>query len=229
MKLRMYLRGLGLGMIITAIVLSFALPKDNKMSDADVKKRAEELGMVEEGSTLVQAAEPQLTETIEENAVDNNETIIEEKAEEIVSEDSAKENLVDEKEEILPESTAAEDDATVEKAEDEAIDKENVAEEKEEIKEDSKKEEKEEVKEEKKEEVKEEIKKKGPVTINIKGGSSSDVVAKQLEKEGAVDSASKFDAYLCRNGYDKRIVTGNHEIPEGASYQTIANIITSTK
>lgn len=52
MKLRMYLRGLGLGLIVAALVLSFSTKTNNKMSDAEIRSRAKELGMVDESSTL---------------------------------------------------------------------------------------------------------------------------------------------------------------------------------
>ena len=57
MKLRMYLRGLGLGMIVTAIVLSFGVKSENRtMTDAEVRARAKELGMVEDSETLKDTA-----------------------------------------------------------------------------------------------------------------------------------------------------------------------------
>ena len=52
----MYLRGLGLGMIVTALVLSFGVKSENKtMTDAEVRARAKELGMVEESEKLKDA------------------------------------------------------------------------------------------------------------------------------------------------------------------------------
>ena len=42
----MYLRGLGIGIIVTAIILIIARNTGNKMSDKEIIKRAEELGMV---------------------------------------------------------------------------------------------------------------------------------------------------------------------------------------
>lgn len=214
MKLRMYLRGLGLGIIITAIILTFAVkPKDGKMSDADVKKRAQELGMVEESATLVQAAPvPEISE--------NSDVVISEPAKEEVSEktsEPAKEE-VNEKasepsEEVEEEAGEKVEDVAseTEKKEEEAL--ENQAEEK--AEEDT----------ETLTEEKEKPKNNSTTTITVAGGSSSDKVAKLLEKGGIVDSASKFDAYLCSNGYDKRIAAGNHVIPANADYHTIAEIL----
>lgn len=46
MKRKYYLRGLGIGILVTALVFTFTGPK--KMSDEDIIKRAEELGYVKE-------------------------------------------------------------------------------------------------------------------------------------------------------------------------------------
>ena len=50
MKRKYYLRGLGLGILVTALVFTIAGPKE--LSDEEIIKRAEELGYVkEEGSS----------------------------------------------------------------------------------------------------------------------------------------------------------------------------------
>jgi len=50
MKRKYYLRGLGLGILITSLVFIIAGPKE--LSDEDIIKRAEELGYVKEDSSL---------------------------------------------------------------------------------------------------------------------------------------------------------------------------------
>ena len=47
MKLRYYLRGLGIGIIVTALVMTIAGSKEETLSDAEIKRRAAELGMVD--------------------------------------------------------------------------------------------------------------------------------------------------------------------------------------
>ena len=47
MKLKYYLRGLGIGIVVTAIIMSIT-NKPEEMTDAEIKMRALELGMVEE-------------------------------------------------------------------------------------------------------------------------------------------------------------------------------------
>lgn len=49
MKLKYYLRGLGIGVIVTTIIMAIALErKPQALTDAQIKARAAELGMVEE-------------------------------------------------------------------------------------------------------------------------------------------------------------------------------------
>lgn len=71
MRLKYYLRGMGIGVIITTIVLAIGmnLTKANELSDQEIKKRAQELGMVmkESGSEQTESdadniEEKQLTE-----------------------------------------------------------------------------------------------------------------------------------------------------------------------
>ncbi len=64
-------------------------------------------------------------------------------------------------------------------------------------------------------------------TIVIPGGSDSDRVAEILYNEGFVDSSVGFNQYLVESGQDRRIRSGTKVIPEGASYEQIAAIITS--
>ena len=48
MKLKYYLRGIGIGMIVTTIILmiAFAVHKEQPLTDEEIRMRATELGMV---------------------------------------------------------------------------------------------------------------------------------------------------------------------------------------
>lgn len=62
MKLKYYLRGLGVGIVVTAIILTIANHLGNKMSDEDIIKRAGKLGMVmKEDESLFPPTEPETT------------------------------------------------------------------------------------------------------------------------------------------------------------------------
>ena len=52
------------------------------------------------------------------------------------------------------------------------------------------------------------------------------MIAERLQAAGIIDDAEKFRAYMGQKGVDQFIADGNHEIPYGASYDDIINILT---
>lgn len=50
MKLKYYLRGLGIGIVVTALLMGFATREHLPLTDAEIKARARALGMVESDS-----------------------------------------------------------------------------------------------------------------------------------------------------------------------------------
>ena len=71
MKLKYYLRGLGIGVVVTAIVMSVAFQNRRPMSDEEVKKRAAELGMIE-NSIIADVANKDKEETVSDVISDEN-------------------------------------------------------------------------------------------------------------------------------------------------------------
>ncbi len=63
------------------------------------------------------------------------------------------------------------------------------------------------------------------VTIVIVRGDSSYTVSRRLREAGLIEDAGEFDAYLVENGYSKSIRTGTYRIPLGATWEEIAGII----
>ena len=201
MKLRMYLRGLGIGIVVTALLMGFTTSGSNKISNSEIIERAEALGMVMEDNTIrgvapesepepeEMTAEPMTEETPKESNTETTESTAEPEAEPEV--------------EIKEESSE-------EKSEEQSEEKKNP--------------EKEQADEKPAETA---VVTTGSFTLEIAGGSGSETVSALLEKGGAVRSAAEFDEYLCNNGYDHRITAGKHVIPAGSDYETIAKIITS--
>lgn len=64
-------------------------------------------------------------------------------------------------------------------------------------------------------------------TISVYPGEGSYTVSRKLASQGLVESAEVFDTFLCQNGYDKKIRTGNYEIMMGQTPEQIARIITT--
>ena len=68
-----------------------------------------------------------------------------------------------------------------------------------------------------------------PMVITVGSGDGSYTVSKKLVDIGAIESAGDFDNYLCNNGYDKKIRTGTYTIPANASEEQMARIITGAE
>ena len=95
MKLKYYLRGLGIGIVVTAIIMTVALGNKQPMTDDEVIARAKQLGMIE-NSVLTELAEKNETknETKEEPAVEKIDETKEEPT--VESTDETTNEMVDE-------------------------------------------------------------------------------------------------------------------------------------
>ncbi|MBP5384251.1 MAG: hypothetical protein J6Y57_04690 [Lachnospiraceae bacterium] len=231
MRIRMYLRGLGIGIVVTALIMGLTANKKQTLSEDEIRAKAAALGMVDQDTVL----KPVITEEEPES----KESAPEQEAAEIVQSEEA-ETAEDAKdpeaaeEEAAPAEDAKEQEEEAGKKEEEAKKAEEEAKKAEEAKkkeEEAKKKEEEAKKAEearKKEEAdkKAVVKSGGTFTLEIAGGSGSEKVAALLEKGGVVSSAADFDKYLCDHGYDHKIRAGKHVIPAGSDYEAIAKIIT---
>ena len=196
MKLKYYLRGLGIGILITTVILSLAGIGRKNMTDEEVVKRAKELGMVE--STLLSDL-PDQTKA-EEVRPTEPETSEPETSEPETSEPEASPEPETSEPEVSPEP-----EETASTPETPAAPEETPV---------------------SPEDGNPDTPAGETVTLVIGRGESSTTVSKNLKKAGIVEDAAAFDRFLCNNGYDKKIITGTYEIPYGASEEEIAKIIT---
>ncbi len=63
-------------------------------------------------------------------------------------------------------------------------------------------------------------------TVTVGSGDTCWMIAERLQAGGIIDDAEKFRAYMGQKGVDHFIADGSHEIPYGASYDDIINILT---
>ena len=210
MKLKYYLRGLGIGILITTVILSLAGVGRKNMTDEEVVKRAKELGMVE--STLLSDL-PDQTKTDEVRPTEPETSLQPETSEQENSaepeagpgpETSEPETLEPEVS-PEPEETASTPETPVAPEETPVAPEETPV---------------------SPEDGNPDTPAGETVTLVIGRGESSTTVSKNLKKAGIVKDAAAFDRFLCNNGYDKKIITGTYEIPYGASEEEIAKIIT---
>lgn len=206
MNLKYYLRGLGLGIIVTAVIMGIAAGRNKEsLSDAEIKERAKELGMVEqsgvlselEGGTEAEAGSPLKTKTPAEDtaaspaAAQTALPSAEPKASEMPKKSEAPKNSP------TPVSTTA--PAASPKPVPSPKPKPTASPQQE---------------------------ASSTVSIEIKSGESSTTVCRKLEEAGLIASAADFDVFLYQHGYDKKMKVGVHEIPVGAEPETIAELLT---
>lgn len=241
MKLKYYLRGLGIGIVVTAIIMSIT-NKPEEMTDAEIKMRALELGMVEESvlADLQAKEESADVETVEDilnqhaAEKENQEEIPEEEATDVEvenediaakeeattvesEENTAEETTVTESEEAIEEDSTAKEEAMEEQPVVEAVTEEE-AEETINATEDSKQE----------DNIKEEVVENYTI-IKVEKGNGSEIVSRRLYEAGLVESAVEYNQFLVKNGYDRRLSVGNHEIPSGATHEEMARILCGMK
>lgn len=217
MEKKYYFRGLGLGIIVTAVIMGIALSGGGKreMTDNEVIARAKELGMTE-NTRLLEPTEtdesPEETEPAAKEPVKKDVSVAKPKTEaeepakaETPTTDSAGNELQEESSEqnesAQDKKPAADTNEMTKQDEDTGV---GAAPEEEPSQ-----------------------KAASEVDVTIVSGDGSYTVAKKLEQAGVVSSASDFDTFLCQNGYDKRLRTGTFHIPAGANDEQIAKIVTS--
>lgn len=65
------------------------------------------------------------------------------------------------------------------------------------------------------------------VRFEIGGGEYSDVICRKLQQAKLIDNAEEFNAFLIDNKYDDLILPGVYDIPMGSSFEEIAKLFTT--
>ncbi|MDD6627363.1 MAG: hypothetical protein PUF03_03810 [Lachnospiraceae bacterium] len=224
MERKYYLRGLGIGIVVTAIIMGIATSGKRGMTDEEIIARAKELGMVENTVLSEKTEEEAETEAAVDiaNAEDATEKSAIEETKKPETSTEQKQNTTEETEK--PETSEEQKENTTE----ETKKPETSTEQKQNITEETKKPEtstEQQTTADKKEDITSAVVK----TITVNSGDGSYTVAQKLAEAGVVTSAENFDTYLCQNGYDKKLRTGNFSIPADASDEQIARIVTGAE
>ena len=231
MNLKYYLRGLGVGIVVTSLILGIGLgSRKETLSNEEIKERARALGMVEEPVTVAEAAAQQeeeaqeaeatVTTVPEENAEGDAETIVsaetEVSSEPAVSTGTSPEASEEPKVSAAsepeaseePNASAASEPAASTAPEAGAAPEAGVKPVANEAEEDSGT-----------------APAKEIVDITINPGEGSYTISSKLEQSGLIDDASEYDAYLCDNGYHTKLRAGVHKIPMGSTREEIAKLL----
>lgn len=224
MKLRYYLRGLGIGIVITAFLMGFTKGGAKEtLSDDEIIARAEALGMVQ---SSVLSSDLNHEEQGEDGVTVSYNTALDEPDIAALPDSAGADQIGDAAGVVDTEATDktadAADTVDSEKVADAAGDSEKVADATGDSEGSTKASDT---------DVADNSTKAtdttgaATITVTINSGDGSDTVARRLAELGVITDAGDFDRYLCQNGYDKKLATGNHEINAGAGYQEIAEIL----
>ncbi|NLL79779.1 MAG: hypothetical protein GX234_08330 [Clostridiales bacterium] len=199
MKLKYYLRGLGIGIVVTALVLGLSGKKES-LTDEEIKERAAGLGMIE--NTVLSEME---VESMEEENTKEAENEAEPESEAVEPEMESESSLETEPESALETEN---DTLTESSVEDQGMPDEKG------------------IPEEQTEETETESEMiRETVNIIVQSGDTSWPVAKRVHAAGLVSDAAAFDDFMCDNGYSRYLRAGSYEIPVGADEKEIAEIL----
>ena len=248
MKLRYYMRGLGIGIFVTAILMALTIHgKTERLTDEQIIERAEALGMEMKYSSDV------LADTVSENAAEDTKSaelpdqVKEETslANRLAAEEKTENPLLDgevgntdaaeaEKTDSLQQDIYHEDPDAAERTEtktdssadadsaEEGTTEESTADAQDEGTADDTKQ-----TDAAGNSAADTQAAAGSKQITVSSGDGSDTVARKLYEAGLISDAAAYDRYLCQNGYDKKICTGVKTIPAGAGEAEIAKILTT--
>lgn len=235
MNLKYYLRGLGLGIVMTAIIMGIAAHgKEKSLTEEEIVERAKTLGMIEE---------EQLEEYLEEARAETEERVRKEIAQELeaasvpaggsgrletpggqegtggqeASDGQAPESGQESEGDQSRTGSQAEAAGGTDPVEDvqrgpdgrtyPAGDDIGIADGQAEPEEDLEQE----------------------IVFTIKKGETPYSIGKRLEEEGLLPEDANFDRFLVDNGYDMKVVASEYRIPADADMETIAKIITKQR
>lgn len=203
MKLKYYLRGLGIGIIVTALVMSIGGKKQNTEPAAIETKESKDILAIDnskvEADNIFEPSQTIYEENSNENEVAGDyepetENVI---SGEMIQDDNSYDNNIEE--------TAAQETTTQESS----VEEKQVEE------------------EELPKEVQALLEQNEVLSFEVVRGDDSATVARKLYNAGFVDNAKQFDAFLTQHGYDKKIKVGVKKIPKGSTWIEIAQKLSS--
>lgn len=226
MNKRAYLRGIGAGMIVAAIVMGVSTK--STMTDDEILRRAKEIEAAEStvltqisvsSDGIVKEIPTKETETVSTSVDSETSVSFESDTQTVAADSDAKED--DNQTETSTETSDEETPTSTETPSDDIKEETGAS-----------------VEQPSENEVKEPEKidplpegetgytnNEGSVQIQIVRGDSSVSVSRRMYEAGLVESAVEFDRYLCTNGYDKSISVGTYDIAYGLEFEDMAKII----
>lgn len=203
MKLKYYLRGVGAGILFAAVILSisYRTTSGTQLSDAEIIKRAEELGMVRQSDikmddivapTPVPTQEPAAEPTVEPTTEPSDTSEATPTPAEEISDTASTDSVETPETSPTPSSTEEPSGETGDSTSSAVNESDDI-----------------------------------PVSIEIISGMTSEDVSYLLKEKGVLEDVRAFNQFLKQNKYTTRIRVGVFQIEKFAAYQDIADVIVS--
>lgn len=232
MRLKYFLRGLGIGIVVTTIILAISHNAGRRMSDSEVIERAKELGMAyttaaQENSTesAADTTEPE-TDTTEPVTTGQESPTDTEAGSTAETESSEASTTVQETTTGIRETTTQQETTTQETTTQETTATRAAQESTTETTHEASTTEAETTQAEN-ESTETEASTVITYTLTIASGMSSNTVCDILKKNGIIADSGDFDRFLVSNGYADRIRVGSFEVNSGMSYDELAAVFCS--
>ena len=223
MRLKYFLRGLGIGIAVTTLILAISHSANRKMSDSEVIERAMELGM---GYTTA-AQESSAESTAETSETETDSTAAETECTPATEPEGTQEPESSEAVTTENETTTKEPASTRETTTQETTQRETTTQETttaratqesttEAVTTQA------ETTQTESESAETEGSTATTYTLTITSGMSSNTVCDMLKRNGIIADSGDFDGFLVRNGYADRIRVGSFEVNSNMSYEELA-------
>ncbi len=238
MKLRYYLRGLGIGILVTAMIFTIIPGEKETLSDAEIRKRAEELGMVDSSSLVLSdlavssdKTKPTSEADEESKSLQESETTPSEEEKNDTSiglEESMNADDEEIKQQVVSAESSGQDTNATTKEEESTGQSTNTG-----IVELPEKKENLETQQPPVLEttlepvtVKPVANKEGIVKVTIRSGYGSQAISEGLAEGGLVQDAATFNFNLCSRGYSRSIYSGTFEVSVNITEEELLELIT---
>lgn len=221
MRLKYFLRGVGIGILVTTIILTVTHSSERRMSDSEVIDRAIELGMSfsashsgqqsgteeassDESSTGQETSGDDVTDDLQHDSETETEMGSQSPSEtvsESTSDGEASPGKVSEAVTGMTTQAITETTETTETTTELTTEIENAG------------------------SAAGIMNNEVTCTINITKGMSSRTVCDMLKQNGIIEDAADFDRYLIKTGYDDKIRVGEVEVNSGMTYEELTALL----
>ena len=214
MRLKYFLRGVGIGILVTTIILTSTHASERRMSDSEVIDRAIELGMSfsashsgqqsgteeaspDESSTGQETSGDDVTDDLQHDGETETEMGSQSPSETVSESTSDGETSPGKESEAVTGMTTQAITETTETTTELTTENNNAG------------------------SAAGVMNNEVTCTINITKGMSSRTVCDMLKQNGIIEDAADFDRYLIKTGYDDKIRVGEVEVNSGMTYEEL--------